>query len=263
MQRLLLVALAACGSGGGFPDAKIDSPPSTGAFSLAWSVTDTTGAPISCDTVGGVTVNVAVHDPTVENGTVEVFTCASLMGSSMQLDVGTYDLAFELDSVAGSISTAEPQPGVVIAAGVTTQLFPVTFPVDATGGLALAVTAGKSGGNCGPVAQMGAGINTMTLTLTHADGTCAPVTFDIAADSMRPPSQYVVDCLAPPLVTCIESDQKISVGGIASGSYRMNVVGRVGNANCYLNSDSLQVPADGKTLVHPLNLAFQTGTPGC
>jgi hypothetical protein len=263
MHRFLLVALAACGSGGGFPDAKIDSPSGTGNFSLAWSVTDTGGAAISCDTVGGVTVNVAVHDPLVENGTVEVFTCSTLMGSSMQLDVGTYDMAFELDAVSGSISTADPQQGVVISAGVTTQLFPVTFPVDATGGLALAVSAGKVGGNCAPVAQMGAGIDTMTLSLTHADGTCAPVTFDIAADGARPPSTYTVNCAAPPITQCIESDQKITVGGLASGSYRIHVTGKIGGGDCYLNGDSLQIPADGKTLVHPLNLAFQTGAPGC
>src|SRR5262249_15022499 len=152
---------------------------------------------------------------------------------------------------------------VVIAPGMTTQLVPVSFPVDATGGLVLAVSAGKPGGNCAPPAQMGAGINTMTLSLTHADGTCAPVTFDIAADAMGPASTYVVDCLAPPVAPCIEGDQKITVGGVASGSYRMHVTGKVGGADCYLNGDSLQVPAAGQTLVHPLNLAFQTGTPGC
>ena len=263
MHRFLLVALAACGSGGGFPDAKIDSPPGTGNFSLAWSVTDTAGAEISCDTVGGVTVNVAVHDPLVENGTVEVFTCSTLIVSSMQLEAGTYDMAFELDAVSGSISTADSQQGVVISAGGTTQLFPVTFPVDATGGLAAAVSAGKPGGNCAPAAQMGAGIDTMTLSLTHADGTCAPVTFDIAGDATRPPSTYTVNCIAPPITQCIESDQKITVGGLASGSYRIDVTGKVGAGNCYLNSDSLQIPAAGKTLVHPLNLAFQTGAPGC
>jgi hypothetical protein len=263
MHRFLLVALAACGSGGGFPDAKIDSPPGKGTFSVAWSVTDATGAAISCDTVGGVTVSIAVHNAVVENGTVEVFTCSTRTGNSMPLDPGAYDLAFELDSVSGAISSAPAQQGVAITAGGTTQLSPLTFPVDATGGLALAVSAGKPGGNCAPAAQMGAGIDTMTLALTHADGTCAPVTFDIAADATRPPSTYTVNCAAPPVVPCIESDQKITVGGLASGSYRMHVTGRVGGGNCYLNGDSLQVPADGNTLVHPLNLAFQTGAPGC
>jgi hypothetical protein len=263
MRRFLLVALAACGSGGGFPDAKIDSPPGTGTFSLDWSVTDADGAAISCDTVGGVTVTVSVHDIAVENGSAEVFTCSTLMGGSMPLDAGTYDLTFELDAVSGPISTAAPQSGIAIAGGANTPLSPVTFSVDATGGLALAVTAGKAGGNCDPVAQMGAGITTMTLSLTHADGTCAPVTFDIAADAKRPESMYTVNCAAPPVAPCIESDQKITVGGLASGSYRIHVAANVGGSTCYLNGDSLQVPAAGKTLVHLLNLAFQTGTPGC
>jgi hypothetical protein len=262
-MRMCLIALAACGSGGGFPDAKIDSPPGKGTYSLDWSLTGTGGAPITCDTVGGVVVNVSTHNIAVENGIVEVFTCSSLMGKSDPLEAGTYDLMFELDSVSGAISTADQQLGVQIAENANTPLAPVAFVVDATGGLALAISAGKPGGNCGPVAQMGAGITSMTLTLQHAGGACAPVTFDIAADATRPATTYNVDCAVPMVSPCIESDQKITVGGIASGDYQIHVVGRKGPADCYLNGDSLQVPAAGKTLVHPLNLAFQTGAPGC
>ena len=45
--------VAACGGGGGFPDAPpIDMPPPLGTFSLAWTVKDTGGNPITCDQIG-------------------------------------------------------------------------------------------------------------------------------------------------------------------------------------------------------------------
>ena len=59
MRLVLGLLLGACGSGGGFPDANIiDSPPETGAFSLAWTVTDANQQPISCDRIGAVALTV-------------------------------------------------------------------------------------------------------------------------------------------------------------------------------------------------------------
>ena len=60
-----VAGLAACGGGGGFPDATIDvGPPAPGSFSLAWSVTDTMGNAITCDQIGAQSVT-ALHSTTL------------------------------------------------------------------------------------------------------------------------------------------------------------------------------------------------------
>ncbi|HSD88375.1 MAG TPA: hypothetical protein VLB44_12695, partial [Kofleriaceae bacterium] len=88
--------LAACGGGGGFPDAKeIDASP-TGTFSAAWSVIDQDSHPISCDRIAGQTMTVLAHNKAFEGGSTQIFTCASGMGTSQQMIAGTYDLDFEL-----------------------------------------------------------------------------------------------------------------------------------------------------------------------
>jgi hypothetical protein len=41
------------------------------------------------------------------------------------------------------------------------------------------------------------------------------------------------------------------------------VRGKIGAVDCWKNDNALQVPPQSKTLIDTLNLAVQTGTPGC
>ena len=257
------VVLCACGSGGGFPDARVmDAPTSKGTFSLQWVVNNATGGAIACDSIGASSVNVTAHGLDVLGGTSDAFTCSTLMGTSDPLPIGNYDMEIELDGLIGTLATGPEQHAIVIATNTNTPIAPFVFAVDATGGLKLNISSGKAGGNC-VAAPAGAGITAMSLTLVDSAGACAPVTFNIAADATHAASQYTVNCAAPVAGPCIENDQQVSVAGIASGNYTVHVVGSVGAAVCYRNNDGLPVPPLGHDLTRTLNLAFQTGTPGC
>jgi hypothetical protein len=256
--------LFGCGSGGGFPDARaIDAPPPKGTFSLAWTITDTSAQPINCDTIGGTGISVNAHNLGASGGNPEVFSCSTGMGKSQGVPPGTYEMSFELDGISGTLATAPSQTGIVITANADTPLQPITFAVDATGGLDLSLSSGKGGGNCGAVAAMGAGITNTTITLQDSTGACAPVTFQISAGATKPAGTYTVDCAAPVLGPCIEHDQHLTATGLRSGNYTVHVRGKIGAADCYLNNDSFAVPPLGHSLMSTLNLGFATGTPGC
>lgn len=261
---VLALALVGCGSGGGFPDAMSDSPPPPGGtFSLAWSLTDTASAPVTCEQVGGLSVTLLLRNRAVMGGTTEVFSCGSGMGTTPPVAPGLYDVNFELTGINGLISTAPLQQGLTVTSGQDTPLQPVTFAVDAVGGLDLHFTANATGGNCAPAASMGAGITNTTITLERASGPCEPVTFDIAAGATQPASTYTVNCTAPALGPCIETDQGVTVTGVTSGDYIIRVRGKVGALDCYTNNDALKVPSAAGNLVRTLNLAHQATTPGC
>lgn len=264
VRTFLVLGAVGCGSGGGFPDAReIDGPPPGGTFTLDWSVTNTSNQPITCDEIGGLSVTAVVRNRGVEGGSTEVFTCATLLGTSAALAPGIYDIDFELNGVSGLIATAPKQMGLVITSQGNLQLAPVTFTVDATGGLKLNFTSNKPGGNCGLVANNGAGITATTITLQHVGaGTCEPVTFMVAAGASQPASSYTVNCGTPAVAGCIENDQQLSVAGVPSGSYVIHVRGRSG-ADCWTNDDQLPVPPVGRDLVRTLNLAFHLTMPSC
>jgi hypothetical protein len=260
MYKLVLLSglLAGCGSGGGFFDAAVreDAVPPGGTFSAQWMVTDTGGAPIECTKIGGQFVTVLMRNRALPIGEAEVFGCASLSGQSKVVPAGIYDIRFELSGIAGVLAMAPEQMAVEIKSQENTVLAPLTFAVDAQGGLALRLDAGKAGGNCGAT-PAGAGITATTITLEHADTTCAPVTFAISAGANQPAGSYTVNCQTPAIGPCIESDQELTVSGIPSDSYRIHVRGRIGANNCYLNDDSFQVPTNGAVLTRTLNLAHQ------
>ena len=260
MRSLCVLGLiAACGGGGGFPDAKpIDSAPPTGTFSLAWTVDDTGNMPVACDKIGALSVTVLAHNRAFDGGTTEVFTCASGSGTSQALPAGTYDFDFQLTSSSGTLATAATQHGVVLVSGANTALTPITFTVDATGGLALMLATNKTDGNCAPPTG-GGGITSMQITLVRAsDLGCEPVTFMISGGGT-----YTVDCNTPANAGCIDQTQTLTVMGVPSDAYIIHVKGMVGAATCWTNNDSLQVPAQGMSLTKTLNLAYATGAPGC
>lgn len=262
---------AACGDGGGFPDAPpIDMPPPQGTFDLAWTLKDTSGNAITCDQIGAQAVTVLTRNRAVQGGSTEVFTCGTFKGTSQGLVPGTYDMDFELGGVGGAvgtglIATSPKQMGVVIKSSENVTLAPLAFVVDATGGLKLNISANKPGGNCGSTGANGAGITGMTLTLQHtAGGACEPITFTIAPNATLPGGSYTVNCTAPTVAPCIEADQQLTATGVRSDGYQLHVRGRIGTASCWTNDDTMSVPPLGRDLVRTLNLAAAPmGTPGC
>lgn len=268
---ILSALVAACGGGGGFPDAPpIDMPPPLGTFSLAWTVKDTGGNPITCDQIGAQAVTVLTRNRAIQGGSTEVFTCSTLMGGSQGLVPGTYDLDFELGGVGGAvgtgiIATSPRQMGIVIKSGENVTLTPLAFSVNATGGIKVNLSANKPGGNCGSVGNNGAGITGVTLTLQHTTGgACEPVTFTIAPNATLPGGSYTVNCTSPTVAPCIEADQQLSVTGVPSDGYQLHVRGKVATANCWTNDDTLPVPPLGRDVMRILNFAAAaSGTPGC
>ena len=268
MTRCLFVAsalasVASCGDGGGFPDAPLpDGPPPTGTFSLAWSLTDEGGAAITCDQVGAQTVTAVLRNPAVQVGSTEVFSCNTGSGMSPGIAPGNYQIDFELNgSTTTPVIKTAPRQDIVIKSNENTPLMPLTFAVNATGGLALSLNAlGVTAGNCETTANMGAGIDQFTITLEKtSDLSCAAVTFNISAGASGTPGTYTVNCGTPATVGCLNADQVLSVANVVSGSYRIHIRGRSGG-DCYLNNDTISVPALGMTLTRTLNMAKQTGT---
>jgi len=262
----LWFALAACGGGGGFPDApEPDSAGPTGTFSVTWSLVDQDSQPISCDSVSAQAMTVLVHNLAIEGGQTQIFSCNTGMGMSQGLTPGDYEMNFELSSgMFGSLGMAAKQAPVAITANANLELQPVTFQIEAHGGIALKVATGKAGGNCGAIASGGAGITQTTITLNHnSDLSCEPITLSISDGAIQTGGSYTINCNTPMTFGCIENDQTITASGIPSDSYTIRVKGFVGGNACYLNADSIQVPPLNKLLLRTLNLGQQTQTPGC
>ena len=254
--RYLLAAVAAapllitaCGDGGGFPDARpVDGAPPVGTFSLAWSVTDTNAQTVTCDAIGAQAVTATLRNPDIEGGFTEVFSCSRLTGTSPGIAPGTYRVDFDLNGATSVLATSAQQT-IEIKSGQNT---------------ALTLNSNKPAGNCSTAAD-GAGITNMTLTLEKAsDLSCAPVTFAVSAGAAGTARTYTVNCTAPATIPCLNADQALTVAGVASGNYRIHVRGRTSVAGaCYVNDDTIPVPALGMTTTRALNLALATGAPGC
>lgn len=248
---------------GGFPvDAAMPDATLRGTVSLAWSLTDLNGRPIQCDEVGATFVFLELRSKSTLSGTVASFSCGNSPSMSPPLEVGAYDIRFELHGPALTSVPAPMQSDVVIAANEDTRLQPVTFAVDTTGQLVLGVTAPPRATNCGGTSMMGAGITTMTITLVRGDGGCAPVTF-VRTRGSTTVGNYTVNCSSPQVSSCIENDETLTVASLPSGPYTIHVRGKIGAADCWANDDTFSVPAQGKARVDTLNLAFKSGTPGC
>jgi hypothetical protein len=260
-----LSASAGCDcNGGGFPaDARlVDAPAARGTVSLAWSLTDLTGRAITCDEVGASFVSLELRRQASLQGAVASFSCANSPSTSQAIEVGTYEVRFELRGQVLTPVAAQPQSSVVITKDQNTELAPVTFAVDTNGMLVLALVAPPFTSNCKPGSMQGAGITTNTITLTRAGGGCAPVTF-VRTRGSTPRGTYTVNCSSPEISTCIENDETLTVPSMPSGPYQIHVRGKLSAVECWANDDSLQVPAQGKARTETLNLAFQAGTPGC
>lgn len=229
---------------------------------MSWSVTDLNAAVIPCGQIGASFVTVTLRNRAIQGASTEVFSCTSGMATSlMTFTPGLYDLSFELGGTplpgesSGVIGSAPAALAIEITSGGTVTIDPITFAIDATGKVELSLTTGNAGGNC----VGGAAIDNVTLSLTHTGAACEPVTFDI---SNGPPSTYAVDCAAPPLSACIDTDQKLSVPTLPSGNYRLAVIGKIGGLDCYSTTATLIVPPNSKLLMQTIGLTKLT-TPGC
>lgn len=128
-RTLFCLLLAACGDGGGFPDAGPPDAPATGTFALTWTVVDQNNQPVTCEGIAAQTVTVLVHNLAFMGGTTEAFNCDTGMGTSGQLITGTYEMDFELRSISGILARGAHQTGIVIEANRETALMAVTFQV--------------------------------------------------------------------------------------------------------------------------------------
>ena len=241
------IVTVACGGGGGFPDAGPTGDAARGGtLSLGWSLVKMAdGTPISCDQVGALTVTLVLRNRAMQGGFTEVFSCNTRMGTTPAVPAGTYDVNFELSGVNGLISTSAEQRGLVVTAGNTTALAPVTFTVNAIGALDLRIDALDAGGNCGG----GAGITDVTITLNHASGgACEPVTLSIGG------APYTINCNAPQSVGCIEKTTAITATNVPTDNYVIHIRGSA-PGKCFVNDDSLRVPPNAMTLTRTLSLA--------
>lgn len=256
-RRLFVpVALVAIGcDGSGFPDAPLPDATTFGNVSVAWKLVDAEGNAVACDRVGARTVGLTLRDQNGIAGVPASFSCGNSPSTTQLIKTGTYNIGFQLNGDGGTITTAMDQIGVEVTAGATAVVDPVTFVVDAKGGLTLALRAQGATSNCKPD---GAGITGTTLTMVDAGGACAAITF-VRSRGGAQTGTYTVNCAAPAVAPCLETDETLSVAAMPSGPYTMHVRGKVGATDCWKNDDALQVPAQSKTLTTTLNLARQTG----
>lgn len=255
-----LIALACttgcggCSSEGFHLDAAPPDAAALGRVSLAWSLTDLAGQPITCDQVGAKTVSLLVRNQAGAGGAPASFSCTNSPSLTQSFVAGMYSIGFQLNGDSGMLATVPDQNNVPIAGGQITPLAPVVFAVDATGSVALSIATPPGTSNC-KSPPMGAGITSMTITLVNEGGSCAAVTL-LRARGATPLGSYTVDCGSPQTATCIESDETLTpTAPLPSGPYTIHIRGKVGGTECWRNDDSLQVPPQAKVLARTLNLA--------
>lgn len=266
LPALSLGATAACGSGGGFPDAPRPDTPPTATFSLTWSVIDQNSQPLPCARIAGQSMTVLAHNKAFDGGNTEIFSCSSGMGQSQDVYAGEFDLAFELSGTFGLLATAPPVNSIEVPAGTNTPVPPLVFQVEALGSLAVKLSSGASGGNCGATGAGGAGIDATSVSVTrNSDGACVPIAFAVSAGATTAAGTYATDCTTPAdyVGGCIESDQVLSAVNVPSDEYTIRVRGKVAGESCWVNNDFMQVPPLQKSLTRTFNLARDLVPPGC
>jgi hypothetical protein len=120
--------LAACGSGGGIPDAARSDGPGIGELSVAWSLVDGNAQPTTCEQAGATSIVVSIVDQTSAAQFSSTFACTLGTAVSGALTASSYELRFSLLGASGTLATASPQT-VVVTADHTTQLAPIQFVV--------------------------------------------------------------------------------------------------------------------------------------
>jgi len=231
-----------------------------GAASAAWSIT-AAGRPATCAQVGAASVSLLLHSRGSGGDVTSVFACTDPEGTTRPIAAGAYDSTLTLRAADGAtIATAPTQTAVTIGAGQVAALAPVTFTADGPGKLTLAITALARRSNCPRPDQGGTDITGSLITLVHAEGGCAPVTFTRARGTTTL-GTYTVNCSSPQVVSCIERDETLTAEGVGAGPYTVHVFGLAGPIRCWAADDVLSIPA-GASLVKPIQLAPVLAT-GC
>ena len=125
---LALALFAACGSGGGFPDAPraIDAA-APGTFAVMWTIDDASMQPVTCMQASATTVMVSFHETTTGAAYGQPFSCTLGLANSGAIPIGHYDFKFTLLSGSTQIATAPDQTNIAIQPAQTAQLAPLLF----------------------------------------------------------------------------------------------------------------------------------------
>ena len=233
--------------------------PANGALSVAWSVHASTGAAVTCESVGGRFVALRILNRATGATTATAFPCPNNVGS-VQLTPGLYDVAFQLDAADGTrLATAPDQRGISLVSGQLTRLtVALTVGTTPQSGLVLSLATSATS-NCRPATAGGAGITGSTITLAHVGGGCAPVTFTrrLAGQVV---GTYLVNCSSPEVATCIETNETLTAN-LDPGAYLIRARGKIAAVDCWQTDDTIDVPA-GTLLAHRATLLATHG-PGC
>jgi hypothetical protein len=242
---VLLIAFAI----GGCRERNPPPPPQPGAISLAWSITDRSGATTTCAAVNARSVALRLRN---RSGGEVVATAVPCQGSPATAPVapGVYDVAIELHAASGAtLATTPDQRGITIRAGQVAPLAPAVFAVNAQSTLVLSI-ATPATTNCDPTGRNGAGITGMLLTLQGSRG-CEPVTFARALGGADR-GTYTVDCSAPSVMLCVEKTETL-ITHVDPGTYTLHVVGKRQALDCWQRDDTLVVTV-GRPLIHRVGL---------
>lgn len=261
---LVLLATVACDEPGGAVAAAPVTNACPGSVSLAWSITNASGQPLTCAQAGATSVALRLQS---RGGGTPVFTsfpCASSPGTA-NVAPGLYDVTIELRDASGARrATSPPQTSVPVATGRTKVLTPVTLVVGTGGGggnrVALTLEAENVASNCQSSSSGGGGITGTTITIVRVGGGCAAVTL-VRSRGGAQIGIYKVNCSSPEVASCIERDETLTTTGLTPGGYIVRVGGKIGPVDCWAAESQLDVPATGQ-LQSRIVLRHQSGA-GC
>ena len=249
---LVLSSYAACTPGG--PDVTAH-----GSASAVWSIA-VADQSATCASVGATSVALLLHPRRGEDVTAS-FPCVIGQGTTPPVTAGPYDATLTLRAADGAvIATSQPQPGVTIGADQTTALAPVRFVVEERGTLVVSLSPVAARDNCTEPSKGGAGITGNVITLQHAFGSCAAVTFKRARGTTTL-GTYTVDCGSPTATSCIERDETLTAD-VPPGAYVIHVAGLRGAVRCREEFDAFNLAAGGVTTAKTVQLA-PSRAPGC
>ena len=230
------------------------SPLPSGSVSLAWSISDTTNQPATCDQVGGRSVALWLRPHAGGNAIAAAMPCAPGSGIA-PVAPGIYDIAIELHATDGTrLASAPDQSEISISADRTTQLTAVRFAANMTFRLVTSIATSATT-NCQATTSDSAGITGTTVTLERIDPGregCAAATFSRAQETTDR-GTYKVDCSSPSVATCIENNETLTTS-VPPGTYAIHVRGRRGTLDCWRGDDSFTVPVSSRPILHTVAL---------
>jgi len=239
----------------------------SGAIAFTWLITnplitDPRNQPVTCSQAGAATVAVMLRHRVTGDTVNASFPCAGAPGIIDRVAVGPYDVVLTLLGADNATLARAPSASTSILPDARTSAPPGLFAFDLRGKLSLSLRPLTATANCTPPALFGAGISGMTITLAHADGSCAPATFRRTRGGVQIGSYEILCGGGASVTTCIETDETLTAEGLVSGPYVVHVTGLVGNTRCWAGDDVLTLPGAGRPLAITLQLTRQPGA-GC